>query len=157
MSGGSFTKNGRIYKKLTYIASKQNIHLTKKTAHLTKFHSTSTMNRIQVTTKQKNNKTRKQRKSHCQELNPGRQACSSMLSSELTVSNSLYSTQSSLHLASFHFTPIPFSSLHLTALHFVSLHFTDVFIYYKNMYFNGVGRCRPFPIYFHALSPLYAL
>jgi hypothetical protein len=40
MPGGSVTKIGRTYKKWTYIARKQNIHLNEKAAYLTKFHST---------------------------------------------------------------------------------------------------------------------
>jgi hypothetical protein len=93
----SVTKIGRTYKIWTYIARKQNIHLTKKQhVHLTKnsishkVHSTSAMNRIQGTinriqdTKHRNNKTRKQGKSYCREVNTGRQSCSSTLPYEIS-------------------------------------------------------------------------
>jgi hypothetical protein len=50
MPGGSVTKIGRTYKKWTYIARKQNIHLTKK-QHISQIsqYSTSATNRIQGT------------------------------------------------------------------------------------------------------------
>jgi hypothetical protein len=50
MPGGSVTKIGRTYKKWTYIATKQNIQLTKNSmSHNISQYNTSTMKRIQCT------------------------------------------------------------------------------------------------------------
>jgi hypothetical protein len=46
MPGGSVTKIGRTYKKWTYIARKQNIHLTKK-QHLSQKDKHKTMDNVQ--------------------------------------------------------------------------------------------------------------
>jgi hypothetical protein len=100
--GGRVTKIGRTYKKWTYIARKKNIHLTKKQhIHLTKKQHVHLMEKqhisqnvtVQYKCNEQNTrynkyntryKTRKQGKSYCRELNPGRQACSSTLPSQLS-------------------------------------------------------------------------
>jgi hypothetical protein len=98
MPGGSVTKIGRTCKKWTYIARKQNIHLTKK-QHISQnftvqykckeqnigYNKLNTRHKTQKNNSiHRNNKTRKQGKSYCRELNPGRQGCSSTLAYELS-------------------------------------------------------------------------